>query len=98
MRPTPLQPAAADSRPRGLGPLEASTPSWVDWLDERGAWQGGGRSTAAGARFRRRWGILAAGRGECLHLWVEVVPTGLSHGNRAVHAGGVQCPWGVEAP
>jgi hypothetical protein len=79
----------------GLGPLQASAPLWVDWLDAHGAWQGGGAVPPARARYRRRWAILATGQDTCVRLWVEVVPLGPSVGHRTSLAGGIHCPWGV---
>jgi hypothetical protein len=84
--------------PTGPGPLLDSTDSWADWLDEHGRWHSAGTQPAPGAKFRRRWGILATGQDGCLRLWVEVSPLGPSRGDRAIHAGGVQCPWGVGQP
>jgi hypothetical protein len=79
----------------GQAPLLDSTESWADWLDQHGLWQGAGAQPPTGARFRRRWGILATAQDGCLRLWVEVSPLGPARGDRAAHAGGVQCPWGV---
>lgn len=84
--------------PTGPGPLLDSTEGWADWLDERGQWHNAGTQPAPGARFRRRWGVLATGQVGCLRLWVEVSPLGRWRGDRVVHAGGVQCPWGVGQP
>jgi type II secretory pathway pseudopilin PulG len=84
--------------PTGPGPLADSMEPWADWLDEHGRWNAAGVQPAPGARFRRRWGILAPGEDGCLRLWVEVVPLGPSRGDRVVHAGGVQCPWGEGQP
>lgn len=94
----PFTPGGSGLGATGLGPLLATTAPWADWLDERGVWQGSGAAPPPAARFGRRWGILAAGPDECLDLWVEVVPIGWSGGDRAAHAGGVQCPWGAGAP
>lgn len=84
--------------PTGLAPLQSSTSSWVDWLDEHGTWQGAGVQQPPAARYRRRWGVLAAGGEGCLRVWAEVAPLGRLVGDRTVHAGGIQCPWGVAAP
>jgi Tfp pilus assembly protein PilV len=81
----------------GPTPLTTSTSSWVDWLDERGAWQSAGTQPPPGARYRRRWGILAAGADGCLRVWVEVTPLGSSVGGHTAHEGSLQCPWGVAA-
>ena len=78
-------------------PLTTSTPSWVDWLDERGTWQSAGAQPPPGARYRRRWGILAAGAEGCFRVWVEVTPLGSSAGDHTAHDGSLQCPWGVAA-
>lgn len=82
----------------GLAPLEASTSRWIDWVDEHGAWQADDVSPPPGAKFRRRWGILAAGGDGCLRIWVEVLPLAATAGHRIVHDGSVQCPWGVVTP
>ena len=84
--------------PTGLGPLQASASPWVDWLDEHGTWQGADVQRPAAARYRRRWGVLGPGGEGCLRVWVEVAPLGPFVGDRTVHAGAVQCPWGVAAP
>lgn len=84
--------------PTGLAPLDSSTVSWVDWLDAHGAWQGAGVDPPPTARYRRRWGVLAAGGEGCLRVWVNVEPLGRVAGDQTAHAGGLQCPWGVAAP
>ena len=84
--------------PTGLVPLLDTTAAWADWLDQRGVWHGAGTDRPPGARFRRRWGILAAGPDSCLRLWVEVSALGPSVGDRVARAGGVHCPWGAVLP
>ena len=79
----------------GPATLATSTPSWVDWLDERGAWRSAGAQPPPGARYRRRWGILTAGVDGCYRLWVEVTPLGSSSVDATAHDGSLQCPWGV---
>lgn len=82
----------------GVAPLQATTATWADWLDEAGAWQSAGIARPAGARFLRRWGVLPAGTAGCLRLWVEVSPLVAGPGERVAHAGSVQCAWGVAEP
>jgi hypothetical protein len=84
--------------PTGLAPLQNTTETWADWLDDHGAWLAAGTARPPGARFARRWGVLAAGPDGCLRLWVEVSPLDPPRGDRVAHAGAVQCPWGVAEP
>lgn len=84
--------------PTGLAPFQVSTAPLVDWLDEHGGWQAAGADPPPGARYRRRWGILAPAPAGCLSLWVEVTPLGPDAAHRMAHAGGVQCAWGSSAP
>lgn len=85
--------------PSGSGPLEETTDTWADWLDDRGTWVAAGVAQPQQARFRRRWGILAAGMSGCVRLWVEVTPLGgPMPAARATHAGTLRCPWGAGEP
>ncbi len=79
----------------GLGPLQTTTAGWADWLDEQGGWLSSATTAPPGARYRRRWAILAGGSTDCVRLWVEVAPVPALVGGRAAHAGAVQCAWGA---
>ncbi len=92
--PGPFAHGGTGLTPTGVGPLTADAPTWVDWLDEHGAWQGSA-SPPTGAAYRRRWGVLAAGTEGCLRLWVEVEPVTPARRLRAAQAGMVRCPWGA---
>ena len=91
-------PGGPGLQPTGLTPLQAPTAPWVDWLDEHGAWLASGTQVPPGARFSRRWGIVATGAEGCLRLWVEAAPLAPSSGDRVLRAASLQCPWGTEAP
>ncbi len=95
--PGPFAHGGVGLTPTGVDPLTTDMPTWVDWLDEHGAWQGS-TSPPTGAAYQRRWGVLAAGTEGCLRLWVEVEPMVPSRRLRAAQAGMVQCPWGVAEP
>lgn len=85
--------------PSGEGSLEDTTATWADWLDERGAWIAAGVAQPEEARFRRRWGVLAAGTSGCVRLWTEVTPlSGPMAAVRTTHAGTLRCPWGAGEP
>jgi hypothetical protein len=94
----PFTSGGAGLTPTGASPLQTTTATWADWLDEHGGWQSSGTAQPAGARFLRRWGVLAAGTEGCVRLWVEVSPLAPAPGDRTAHAGGVQCAWGVGEP
>lgn len=85
--------------PSGAGPLEATTATWADWLDQRGVWIAAGVAQPDEARFRRRWGVLVAGANGCVRLWTEVTPlSGPMAAVRTTHAGTLRCPWGAGEP
>ena len=81
--------------PTGLGPLTSSVSGWSDWLDARGAWLSGDAAPPPGARYRRRWAVLAGPTSHCVQVWVEVAPLPAGHAPRPAHAGALQCAWGA---
>jgi hypothetical protein len=64
--------------PSPAGALSSSTPGFVDYLDDQGAWIGTGLSVPPGASFVRRWSIrpLPASPLDTLVVRVVVVPRG----------------------
>lgn len=88
----------AGLQPTGLTPLQAPTAPWADWLDAHGAWLASWPNVPQGARYRRRWGVVAGVGDGCLRLWVEAAPLGPSVGDHVFRAASLQCPWGAEAP
>jgi prepilin-type N-terminal cleavage/methylation domain-containing protein len=76
----PAAPGGTGLLPSPPGTLIASTPGYVDYVDQDGQWVGTGTAPVAGAAYVRRWSVAALASDPANAVVLQVVVTAVRQG------------------